>query len=162
MAHRWGLRDGEASVSDDRANDTSGVAPQGRRRVLLLDTDLFFAVKVAETLKHAGYATRSTRRVSDFTEALAAERPEVALVNTAARGVDWRAAVAAARAAGVPLVAYGSHVDVETQEQGRQAGGARGGAQPQPAGRPAGGGGRTLRAPSPGGRAPGRAETGGG
>jgi DNA-binding NtrC family response regulator len=109
-------------LSDDRVDDTSGAAPQGRRRVLLLDTDLFFAVKVGETLKHAGYTTRSTRRLSDFTEALAAERPEVALVNTAARGVDWRAAVAAARAAGVPLVAYGPHVDVETQEQARQAG----------------------------------------
>jgi DNA-binding NtrC family response regulator len=109
-------------VSDDRADNTSATISQGQRRALLLDTDLFFAVKVSETLKHAGYTTRTARRLSDFTEALVAARPEIALVNTAARGVEWRAAIRAAREAGVPLVAFGSHVDIETQEQARQAG----------------------------------------
>jgi DNA-binding NtrC family response regulator len=108
-------------VSDERAKAQDAL-PVGQRRALLLDTDLFFAVKVRETLKHAGYTTRTARRVSDFIEVLAAERPEVALVNTAARGVEWRAAVHAAREAGVPLVAYGPHVDIETQAQARQEG----------------------------------------
>lgn len=91
-------------------------------RALLLDGDLFFAVKVADTLKHAGYTTRSTRRTEDFTAALARERPEVALVNAGARSLDWRTAVAAARAKGVPVVVYAPHVDVATHEAARAAG----------------------------------------
>lgn len=92
------------------------------RRALLLDGDLFFAVKVADTLKHAGYTTRTTRRTEDFAAALASERPEVALVNAGARGVDWRAAVEMARAADVPVVVYAPHVDVATHEAARAAG----------------------------------------
>ena len=92
------------------------------RRALLLDGDLFFAVKVADTLKHSGYATRTTRRAEHFAAALAGEWPEVALVNAGARGVDWRAAVESARAAGVPVVVYAPHVDVATHEAARAAG----------------------------------------
>ena len=96
--------------------------PQG---AVVLDPDVFFAVKVAETLTHAGYATRRARRMEQFTEALAeggATRPVVALVNTAARGVDWQEAIRAARAAGVVVVAYGAHVDIAAQALARQAG----------------------------------------
>jgi len=91
-------------------------------RALLLDTDLFFAVKITDTLKHVGYLTRTVRRIEAFAEALAADRPVVALVNTAARGVDWRAAIAEASAAKVPVIAFGSHVDLGIQEEARQAG----------------------------------------
>ena len=94
-------------------------------RALLLDTDLFFAVKITDTLKHVGYLTRTVRRIEAFAEALAADRPVVALVNTAARGVDWRAAIAEASAAKVPVIAFGSHVDLETQAEARKAGATR-------------------------------------
>ena len=96
------------------------------RAALLLDSDLFFAVKVAETLKHAGYATRSVRRAEDFSTALADAgadaRPGVALVNAGARGLEWRSAVEMARAAGVPVVVYAPHVDVATHDAARAAG----------------------------------------
>lgn len=91
-------------------------------RALLLDSDLFFAVKVAETLKHTGFATRTVRRAGDFAAALEAERPAVALVNAGARGLAWRGSVEQARAAGVPVVVYAPHVDVETHEVARAAG----------------------------------------
>ena len=96
--------------------------PDGQQRALLLDTDLFFAVKITDTLKRVGYLTRTVRRMEAFAEALAADRPAVALVNTAERGVDWRAAIAEAREANVPVIAFGSHVDLDIQEQARQAG----------------------------------------
>ncbi len=92
------------------------------RRALLLDNDLFFSVKITDTLKHSGYQTRTVRRLDDFTQALAEARPLVALVNTAARGLDWRSAITAARAAQVPLVAFGSHVDIATQQEARALG----------------------------------------
>ena len=103
--------------------DTTEVSSRVEHTALLLDTDLFFAVKIGDTLKYAGYMTRTVRRLDDFLVRLA-ERPTIALVNTAARGVDWRAAIRAARDAGVLLVAFGSHVDVETQQQARHEGAA--------------------------------------
>ena len=97
----------------------AGASP---RRALLLDSDLFFSVKVTDTLKHVGYQTHTVRRIDAFTQALEDERPVFALVNTAARGIDWRAGIVAARAAGIPVIAFGSHVDLATQEEARQAG----------------------------------------
>lgn len=96
-----------------------------RTPVLLLDTDLFFAVKIADTLKHAGYTTRTVRSEADFARLLGEAPPAVAIVNTAARGIDFRHAIQLARAAAVPVVAFGSHVDVETQEAARRAGATR-------------------------------------
>lgn len=89
---------------------------------LLLDTDLFFSVKVTDTLKHAGYETKTFRRPEDFAAALANEAPALALVNTGARGLDWRGGIAAAVAIGVPVVAFGAHVDLATQQEARDLG----------------------------------------
>jgi DNA-binding NtrC family response regulator len=99
----------------------AGTLPAGGL-ALLLDSDLFFSVKVTETLKHVGLATRTLRQAEPFAAALRAERPVVALVNTAARGVDWRAGLVAARAAGVPVIAFGAHVDLATQQEARTLG----------------------------------------
>jgi hypothetical protein len=93
---------------------------------LLLDTDLFFSVKVTDTLRHIGIETRTLRFLSDFIQALSCDPPPVlALVNTAARGVDWSAGIAAASSAHVSCIAFGAHVDLGTQEQARRAGATR-------------------------------------
>jgi DNA-binding NtrC family response regulator len=104
---------------------THGEGPGERLPILLLDTDLFFVVKVTDTLKHAGYTTHTVRTEADFARALAEAPPTVALVNTAARGVDFGRAIQLARKAGVPVVAFGSHVDVATQAEARRAGATR-------------------------------------
>lgn len=95
------------------------------RRALLLDPDLFFAVKVSATLKHLGFVTTTARQLADWTRRLQGERFDIALVNTAARGVEWAEAIGAARDAGLPIIAYGSHVDSEAQAQARAAGATR-------------------------------------
>jgi DNA-binding NtrC family response regulator len=92
------------------------------RSALIVDNDLFFAVKIGDTLKHAGYRGVTVRRIEDLASALRRAPPAVALVNTGARGLDWHAAVVSLRETGVPTIAYGSHVDLETQERARQAG----------------------------------------
>ena len=89
---------------------------------LLLESDLFFIAKIGETLRHAGYETRPARRADDFARLLGELAPAVALVSTATRGLDWRAGIAAAKAAGVPVIAYGPHVDLATQAEARAAG----------------------------------------
>ena len=97
---------------------------QEQRSALLLDNDLFFVAKISATLTHSGYTTRAARTLDAFTQGLA-DKPDIALVNTAARGVDWRAGIVAARDADVPVIAFGSHVDLETQAKARKAGATR-------------------------------------
>ena len=104
--------------------DEDEQSDQAQRTALLLDNDLFFVAKITTTLKHAGYATRTARTLDAFTQGFA-EKPDIALVNTAARGVDWRAGIVAAREAGVPVIAFGSHVDLVTQAEARKAGATR-------------------------------------
>lgn len=94
-------------------------------RLLLLDSDLFFVVKVRTTMQHAGYEVLTARSLTDFTRRLAEDSPALALVNTAIAGVDWQAAITASRAADIPVVAFGSHVDLETQRLAREAGATR-------------------------------------
>lgn len=96
-----------------------------QRRALLLDPDLFFAVKVGAMLKHVGMETTTVRQLADWTGRLGGERFDIALVNTAARGVEWVKAIGVAHAADVPVIAYGSHIDVEAQAQARAAGATR-------------------------------------
>lgn len=104
--------------ADQEARDSAA------REVLLLDNDLFFSVKIADTLKHIGYRTRTVRQLDAFRQALAERPPTLVLVNTGARGLDWRAAISAARQAPcpVPVVAFGSHVDLQTQQEARHLG----------------------------------------
>jgi len=112
---------------EQRSADTPHAAPDtaAQPTVLLLDNDLFFTVKVSDTLKHVGYVTQVVRTEADFARALATARPRIAIVNTAARGLDFRQAIARAREAGVPVVAFGAHVDTQTQAAAREAGAAR-------------------------------------
>jgi DNA-binding NtrC family response regulator len=103
----------------------SGESETPLTSVILLDTDLFFVVKVRTTLQHAGYDVRTARSLADFTQRLVADAPALALVNTAIAGVDWREAIVAAREADIPVIAFGSHVDLETQQAARDAGATR-------------------------------------
>ena len=100
-------------------------APSGNRLALQLDPDLFFAVKVSAMLKHIGMETTTVRQGSEFGKRIASGDFVIALVNTAAPGVAWEEAIRAAREAGIPIIAYGSHVDLETQTQARAAGATR-------------------------------------
>jgi DNA-binding NtrC family response regulator len=113
------------SAAPDASGNEAGSVARADTPVLLLDSDLFFAVKIRDTLAHAGYATHQARTLPDFVRLLADRRPALAIVNTAARGLDWRAAIAAARGAGVPVLAFGAHVDLETQAAARAAGATR-------------------------------------
>lgn len=90
--------------------------------VLLLERDLFFSVKVRDTLRHLNYETVVARSEDDFARKLAASAPKLAIINIATAGVAWERVIAEARAADVPVLAFGPHVDLEAQQQARQAG----------------------------------------
>ena len=92
------------------------------KTILLLERDLFFSVKVRDTLSHLGYETQVARSEADFARKLAAAAPTLAIVHTGLAGVAWEQIIAQAKAAGVPTLAFGSHVDLEAQQAARRAG----------------------------------------
>ena len=92
------------------------------RTILLLERDLFFSVKIRDTLKPQGYETQVARSKDDFARKLAAGAPVLAIVHTGIAGVAWEHAIAQAKAAGVPTLAFGSHVDLVAQQAARRAG----------------------------------------
>lgn len=94
-------------------------------RILALEKDLFFAVKMRDTLRHHDMEVTTVRTLPAFEQQLALgedERPVLAIVNTATRGVDWEAAIQQARAHGLSVLAFGSHMDLEARAKALQAG----------------------------------------
>lgn len=94
--------------------------------VVVLDRDLFFTTKIQATLRAAERGCQVVKSADDLAERLAQEPlPALVLVHCGAAGVAWEHGIALARAAGVPVLAYGSHVDIAAQTQARAAGATR-------------------------------------
>ncbi|GLV56873.1 hypothetical protein KDH_37120 [Dictyobacter sp. S3.2.2.5] len=91
--------------------------------LIALEKDLFFAVKIRDTLRHHDMQTSVVRTLAAFEEGLTASpAPDVAVVDIATRGVDWEEAIRAARSQQVPVLAFGSHMDLEARAKALQAG----------------------------------------
>jgi CheY-like chemotaxis protein len=92
--------------------------------IILLIPDLFFSVRVADAARMLGY---ETREVGDAAALLAVARQGAAgiILDTQERS-DWQAAVrqikVAPETAAIPILAFGSHVDVALQRAAVQAG----------------------------------------
>jgi DNA-binding response OmpR family regulator len=104
--------------------------------ILALEKDLFFAVKMRDTLRHHGMEVKTVRTLEAFEQELQAagarggqdgqnERPALVIVNTATTGIDWESAIRKARAAGYPVLAFGSHMDLEARARAIKAGAQR-------------------------------------
>jgi hypothetical protein len=93
--------------------------------ILALEKDLLFAVKIRDTLRHHDMDAITLRSVNTFEQRLSAttgERPALAIVNIATEGVDWESAIRLARQHGLPVLAFGSHMDLEARARALQAG----------------------------------------
>ncbi len=91
--------------------------------ILALEKDLFFAVKIRDTLRHADLPVTTVRTLAAFEQQLEADPgPALAIINTSTQGVDWEAAIRAARAHGLPVLAFGSHMDLDARARALQAG----------------------------------------
>ncbi len=98
------------------------------KHILALEKDLFFAVKMRDTLRHYDMEVTLVPTLTAFEQRLAAtteEIPALLIVNTATMGVDWEAAIRQARAHGLPVLAFGSHMDLEARAKALQAGAQR-------------------------------------
>ncbi len=96
--------------------------------ILALEKDLFFSVKMRDTLRHHDIEVTTVRTLSTFEQRLTAsdaERPRLVIINTAIVGVDWEAAIRAAKAHNLPILAFGSHMDLDARAKALQAGAQR-------------------------------------
>ena len=96
--------------------------------ILALEKDLFFAVKMRDTLRHHDMEVKTARTLPIFEQGLQAEgseKPALVIVNIATQGIDWEAAIRQARAAGYPVLAFGSHMDLEARAKALAAGAQR-------------------------------------
>ena len=91
--------------------------------ILALEKDLFFSVKIRDTLQHHDMVVATVRTLPAFEQQLLAdEKPALVIINTATKGVDWEAAIRAAKTSGLPILAFGSHMDLEARAKALQAG----------------------------------------
>jgi len=96
--------------------------------ILALEKDLFFSVKMRDTLRHHDMEVKTVRTLAAFEQGLTAageEKPALVIVNTATTGVDWEAAIRQARASGYAVLAFGSHMDLEARARAIEAGALR-------------------------------------
>lgn len=96
--------------------------------ILALEKDLFFAVKIRDTLRHHEMEAQTARTLEKFAQGLTTtdgEKPALVIVDIAIQGVDWEEAIRLARANGYPVLAFGSHMDLEARARALQAGARR-------------------------------------
>jgi len=98
------------------------------RHILALEKDLFFSVKMRDTLRHHDMTVTTVRALPAFEQRLTTigeEKPVLVIINTATAGVDWEAAIREARSKGLPVLAFGSHMDLEARAKALAAGAQR-------------------------------------
>ena len=89
-------------------------------RALLFYTDLMFGVQLLNMARKAGFEAVTVK--PDRTDAR--QEGSVLVVDMGARA-DWEGAIRHARAGGIPVIAFGSHMDTEARRRAREAGAAR-------------------------------------
>lgn len=99
-------------------------AEREKAEVVALVADLMFASKIRGAA--GGIRVRVVHRAGQLEEAVVEEEPGLVLVDLDSRTGDSVAAIEAVRSRSetrqIPLVAFGSHVDVEAIEAARAAG----------------------------------------
>lgn len=95
-------------------------------RILALVEDLFFAAKIVETAKLTGAEVETVSHGDALLQRCIEERPSLVIVDLnapgAKRGESIRRLKANSALAGIPVVGFLSHVEVDLAEAARKAG----------------------------------------
>jgi len=93
-------------------------------RIVVLNRDLFFGVKIGNQLKTLGYDVVFAKESDGFAERVRdLPKPILGLIDMNA-GVDWNVAKSLMGGDGpcVPVLAFGSHLDIEGRRAAKAAG----------------------------------------
>jgi DNA-binding response OmpR family regulator len=93
--------------------------------ILLLVPNLLFGASIATAVQTAGAQVRACRNTAAFLAALQQPTDLVGAVVDLGGNPGWEPVIRAAAAAGVPVFAFGPHLDAATLKGARQAGAAR-------------------------------------
>ena len=99
---------------------------QGATAAVALVADMIFASRVRGAAQSAGVTAVTVSSAARLVESARQLRPRVLLIDLETRGVDAAALVAqlkgAAETAAIPIVAFGSHLNVDALHAAREAG----------------------------------------
>jgi AmiR/NasT family two-component response regulator len=98
------------------------MSPNGPFRVLALVPDLLTAMRIESGVQRLGGFLDVREEPSGFLMEIQATKPELALVDLSYQWLDLNEAVSVCMKAGVPIMAFGPHMDVVRLKQARQAG----------------------------------------
>lgn len=106
----------------DVAETEAGRTAAGHGMVAVLSPDLFFGMRIRTVLRQLGYSVALAQDPAAFTNHLQRgdQRAVLGLIDFN-RPVDWPA-LAGAIATGIPMIAFGSHTDVDGFRAARAAG----------------------------------------
>ncbi len=90
--------------------------------VVAFEPDLFFSVRIENTLRAAGYKVHILE-TDDIEQALA-QMPSIVIVDIGTPALDWEPLIRTLheRAPSVPILAFGSHMDTAARERALAAG----------------------------------------
>lgn len=109
------------------------MAKDDRNLILALVADLYFGVQIEKVASELGYAVEWIERAaqvgpqeSDFMHLLAAWEPALVIVDLNNKALPWEGWIRLAKgnAGGrqVPVLAFGSHKDVDSMQRAKEAG----------------------------------------
>jgi hypothetical protein len=113
-------------VNETPANQLETNADQNPEKgeIVVLNRDLFFGVKIGNTLRSLGYAVSFVRDTDSFVERLREGGASLVLgLIDMNAGVDWDAVrgVTGERGRGVQVLVFGSHLDVDGRRAAKAA-----------------------------------------
>lgn len=89
--------------------------------ILAVVSDLMFQSRLREQALALGYEFLAADTPAELRAGLD-RSPALAVIDLHVMGLDWRAAVDAAKAAGVPVLAFGRHTEAQLLRSARDAG----------------------------------------
>ena len=99
--------------------------PPAPPTILLLVPNLLFGASIATAVQTAGAQVRACRNAAAFLDALQQPADLAGAVVDLGGNPGWEPVIRAAAAAGVPVFAFGPHLDAATLKGARQAGASR-------------------------------------
>lgn len=109
--------------SDIDEPSNNPLAPGDRGSLVILNKDVFFGIKISNTLRGLGWTVSILKTTADFHAAMSAGTPRLGIIDMNA-GVDWDVIAELTGDGGpsVPVLVFGSHLDVDGFRAAKAAG----------------------------------------